>query len=108
MTLFSLRRRQLSHYSASEHGRTLIGCFCAASNVTGILNDDLAITVLLHKFGALAFWDYATAAPYVNIDMNPKIPEDMDRLAEKVNIFSNYWDLQFFTSFFLWAVRYLF
>jgi selenocysteine lyase/cysteine desulfurase len=36
------------------------------------MNDDLAITALLHKYEALAFWDYACAAPYVNIDMNPK------------------------------------
>ena len=54
--------------------RTIIGCFCAASNVTGIVNDDLAITAVLHAHGALAFWDYATAAPYVNIDVNPKVP----------------------------------
>ena len=76
----------LSTYSSSssDPSRVLIGCFCAASNITGILNDDLAITVLLHKFGALAFWDYATAAPYVNIDMNPKVPEDTERLASKV------------------------
>ena len=49
----------------------MIGCFSAASNITGILSDVDSITVTLHKFGALAFWDYATAAPYVNIDMNP-------------------------------------
>ena len=54
--------------------RTIIGCFCAASNVTGIVNDDLAITAVLRAHGALAFWDYATAAPYVNIDVNPKVP----------------------------------
>ncbi|XP_045204421.2 uncharacterized protein LOC123557183 [Mercenaria mercenaria] len=52
-------------------GRQMIGCFSAASNITGILSDVDIITVLLHKHGALAFWDYATAAPYVGIDMNP-------------------------------------
>ena len=57
---------------SSEENVLLIGAFCAASNITGILNDDLAITALLHKFGALALWDYATAAPYTNIDVNPK------------------------------------
>ena len=40
--------------------------------MTGIVNDDLAITAVLHAHGALAFWDYATAAPYVNVDVNPK------------------------------------
>ncbi len=45
-----------------------IGSFSAASNVTGILTDTVAITRLLHDNGALAFWDYAAAAPYVAID----------------------------------------
>lgn len=46
-----------------------IGSFSAASNVTGILSDTAAITALLHQHGALAFWDFAAAAPYVEIDM---------------------------------------
>ncbi|WP_439592851.1 aminotransferase class V-fold PLP-dependent enzyme [Microbacterium sp.] len=45
-----------------------IGSFSAASNVTGILTDTAGITELLHAHGALAFWDYAAAAPYVDID----------------------------------------
>jgi selenocysteine lyase/cysteine desulfurase len=45
-----------------------IGSFSAASNVTGILTDTARITDLLHAHGALAFWDYAAAAPYVDID----------------------------------------
>ncbi|GAA1918232.1 aminotransferase class V-fold PLP-dependent enzyme [Microbacterium aoyamense] len=45
-----------------------IGSFSAASNVTGILTDTAGITDLLHAHGALAFWDYAAAAPYVDID----------------------------------------
>ncbi|XP_038057348.1 probable cysteine desulfurase [Patiria miniata] len=52
-------------------GRQLIGCFSAASNVTGILTDDIKVTVMLHRYGAMAFWDYATAGPYVDINMNP-------------------------------------
>ena len=39
----------------------MIGCFSAASNVTGILTDTNAVTACLHRNGALAFWDYATA-----------------------------------------------
>ena len=46
------------------------GSFSAASNVTGILSDTDAVTILLHRHGALAFWDYAAAAPYVDICMN--------------------------------------
>lgn len=46
-----------------------IGAFSKASNVTGILSDDVEITRLLKSHGALAVWDYAGAAPYVSIDM---------------------------------------
>ncbi|MCL4117947.1 UNVERIFIED_CONTAM: hypothetical protein GTU68_020567 [Idotea baltica] len=47
----------------------LIGSFSAASNVTGLLTNVPAVSSLLHRFGALAFWDYAAAAPYVSMDM---------------------------------------
>ncbi|GAA6524508.1 aminotransferase class V-fold PLP-dependent enzyme [Intrasporangium sp. DVR] len=46
-----------------------IGSFSAASNVTGILTDTDAISTLLHHHGALAFWDFAAAGPYVDIAM---------------------------------------
>lgn len=49
-----------------------IASFSAASNVTGILSDTHAITQLVHNYGALAFWDFAAAAPYVDIEMNPR------------------------------------
>jgi len=55
--------------------RTLkIGSFSAASNVTGIITDTNAVSQLLHENGALAFWDFAAAAPYVEIDMHPENP----------------------------------
>ncbi len=47
----------------------MIGSFSAASNVTGILSDVAGISRLLHEHGALAFWDFAAAGPYVDIDM---------------------------------------
>jgi len=47
------------------------GSFSAASNVTGITSDAYGITELLHRHGALALWDFAAAAPYVGIEMNP-------------------------------------
>jgi selenocysteine lyase/cysteine desulfurase len=56
-------------------GRPLrIGSFSAASNVTGILTDTRAVSVLLHRHGALAFWDCAAAAPYIDIAMAPHRP----------------------------------
>ncbi|MEA2622330.1 MAG: hypothetical protein QOH61_1240 [Chloroflexota bacterium] len=48
-----------------------IGSFSAASNVTGILSDTRAISTLLHRHGALSFWDFAAAAPYVDVQMSP-------------------------------------
>jgi selenocysteine lyase/cysteine desulfurase len=50
--------------------RLKIGSFSAASNVTGIATDTRAIATLLHQHGALSFWDYAAAGPYVKIEMN--------------------------------------
>ena len=47
-----------------------IGSFSAASNVTGIRSDTAAIATLLHRYGALSFWDFAAAAPYLPIDMS--------------------------------------
>ena len=56
--------RQLTRYAQRP---LLIGSFSAASNVTGILTDTDAIAALLHAHGALSFWDYAAAGPYVPI-----------------------------------------
>lgn len=50
-----------------------IGSFSAASNVTGIMSDTDVISSLLHEHGALAFWDYAAAGPYLPIDMNKSV-----------------------------------
>ena len=60
----------------NAHRGLLIGSFSAASNVTGIKSDISATTSLLKQYGALAFWDYAAAAPYVDIDMNGANPKD--------------------------------
>ncbi|HEY8568851.1 aminotransferase class V-fold PLP-dependent enzyme [Microbulbifer sp.] len=59
-----------------------IGSFSAASNVTGIRTDVDAVTRLLHKNGALSFWDYAAAAPYVGIDVRGE-----DELSSKDALF---------------------
>jgi selenocysteine lyase/cysteine desulfurase len=46
-----------------------IGSFSAASNVTGIITDTTLVTRILHDHGALALWDFAAAAPYLDIDV---------------------------------------
>ncbi len=61
-------KQQLDRYEARP---IKIGSFSAASNVTGIVSDTWGISILLHQHGALAFWDFAAAAPYVRIEMNP-------------------------------------
>ncbi len=64
-----------------------IGSFSAASNVTGILSDTRAISVLLHRHGALSFWDFAAAGPYVRIEMAPHRPGPDAELDYKDAIF---------------------
>jgi selenocysteine lyase/cysteine desulfurase len=49
-----------------------IGSFSAASNVTGIVSDTHAVSAVLHRHGALSFWDFAAAAPYIGIEMYDK------------------------------------
>ena len=48
-----------------------IGSFSAASNLTGIVCPTQPVSQLLHKYGALSIWDYASAGPYVDVDVNP-------------------------------------
>jgi selenocysteine lyase/cysteine desulfurase len=61
---------ELGEQLARFAGRPLlIGSFSAASNVTGIVTDTAAISALLHAHGALSFFDFAAAAPYMAIDM---------------------------------------
>ena len=72
-----------------EHAarRTKIGSFSAASNVTGIATDTVAISKLLHRHGALSFWDFAAAGPYVDIDMNADDGTPEGHLAYKDAVF---------------------
>ena len=55
-----------------------IGSFSAASNVTGIISDTSAFSLLLHKHDALSFWDFAASAPYVGISMGSTKVDDGD------------------------------
>ncbi len=61
----------------------LIGSFSAASNVTGIVTDTMRVARVLHSHGALSFWDFAAAAPYVDISM----AGDGDPLTRKDAVF---------------------
>ena len=57
----------------SKSGRQLIGSLNAASNISGVLTDTVSFSALLHKYRALSLWDFASAAPYVKMDMNPLV-----------------------------------
>ncbi|KAF1335935.1 hypothetical protein FI667_g845, partial [Globisporangium splendens] len=69
--IMELRRALEQH----AHHPFKLGAFSAASNLTGVLSDVDAISMVLHQHDALAFFDYATCGPYVKIDMNPEFPE---------------------------------
>lgn len=58
-----------------EHRKLKIGSFTAASNVTGIQPPIYKMAELMHKYGGVCFIDFAAAAPYVEINMHPEIPE---------------------------------
>ena len=68
-------RRELDRFASRP---LRIGSFSAASNVTGVLTDTDRIAALLHGRGALSFWDYAAAAPYVPIRMRESAPGRRD------------------------------
>lgn len=76
--------KELLNYADRE---LKIGSFSAASNVTGIISDVQSISILLHKHGALSFWDFAAAAPYVDIEMTPPAAGPDAHLAYKDAIY---------------------
>lgn len=64
-----------------------IGSFSAASNVTGIGSKTGETAILLHRYSALSFWDFAAAGPYVEIEMNMTMDGPDGHLAYKDAIF---------------------
>lgn len=64
-----------------------IGSFSAASNVTGIGSRTHEVSILMHRHGGLVFWDFAAAAPYVHVEMNPTGEGPDGHLAYKDAIF---------------------
>ena len=57
---------ELKKYRLTGKDRILIGSFSAGSNVTGLLPDVRALASLLHRYGALAFFDFAGSVRYVS------------------------------------------
>ena len=79
-----LLERELVRYA---HRPIKIGSFSAASNVTGIGSKTRDIAALLHRHGALSFWDFAAAGPYVEIEMNMADDQPDGHLVYKDAIF---------------------
>jgi selenocysteine lyase/cysteine desulfurase len=70
-----------------------IGSFTSASNITGLLLDLDLISILMHKNGGFAFFDYASGSPYLKIDMNEPLSDEyrsllkFEKLEEKDKIY---------------------
>ncbi|CAF1437084.1 unnamed protein product [Rotaria sordida] len=64
----SVLKEKLQYYSNLK--KRIICSLNAASNITGIYTDVDGVSTLVHSYSGLIFWDYATAAPYVKINMN--------------------------------------
>ncbi|MDP8315621.1 MAG: aminotransferase class V-fold PLP-dependent enzyme [Candidatus Celaenobacter antarcticus] len=60
--------------------RKKIGSFSAASNVTGIKTPVFEVARILHKHDALACFDFAACAPYIEIDMNRDVESYFDAI----------------------------
>jgi selenocysteine lyase/cysteine desulfurase len=65
-----------------------IGSFTAASNITGLLIDVDAFSIEMHKNGGFAFFDYASAAPYLQINVNSILPDEYRKKLKFENKFS--------------------
>jgi len=66
-----------------------IGSFIAASNISGKLIDIDLISLIMHKNEALVFFDYATASPYIKIDMNRPLNKKYREILGFTKIFKN-------------------
>ncbi|UJR21242.1 hypothetical protein I4U23_024337 [Adineta vaga] len=71
-------KEKLQHYSKLK--KRIICSLNAASNITGIFTDVDSISTLVHSYSGLVFWDYATAAPYIKVDMNPSVTAYKDAI----------------------------
>jgi selenocysteine lyase/cysteine desulfurase len=64
-------RAQLGDVLAKQRDQRIICSFSAGSNVTGMLTDVASVSRLVHGYGGAIVWDYAGAAPYIPVQMQP-------------------------------------
>lgn len=60
--------------------RLKVGSFSAASNVTGVITPVFEVAKILHENNALACFDFAACAPYIEINMNKSENEYFDAI----------------------------
>ncbi len=58
---------QLASVLSANKGREIIGAFCIASNVSGIITPYEEISRLLRRYDAVVCFDAAASSPYLNI-----------------------------------------
>lgn len=61
---------QLENILKENQHREIIGSFCVASNVTGIITCYKDISNILRKYNAVVCFDAAASSPYMNVDCN--------------------------------------
>ena len=68
------------HDKIQQYGayRYKYAAISVCSNVTGILTDTIELQRIFYDHNIVCMYDYATAAPYVDIDMNPTLPDTID------------------------------
>lgn len=69
---------EYSRHGDADRRKRIICSFSAGSNVTGILTPVDRISTLVHRYNGWIFWDYAAAAPYERINMNPSVDASKD------------------------------
>ncbi len=60
--------KHLKNVLDQNSGREIIGSFCIASNVSGIITPYKKISKLLREYDALICFDAAASSPYINVD----------------------------------------
>jgi selenocysteine lyase/cysteine desulfurase len=64
-----------------KHRKNKIAAVTGCSNVTGIQTPYYEIAKAIHEYGGLCFIDFASSAPYVDMNMHPeKEDEDLDAI----------------------------
>lgn len=61
-------------------GRRIVAAFSAGSNVTGALTDIAAVSRMVQATGGKVIWDYAGAASYITMQMQPAHDVHVDAL----------------------------